>query len=105
APLGRFEAICRQRHQRGTVDALEELTPAYTTQAPHRPCVKVLEQLADAGIERLEREERLVAEPRQDPALRHEHPRLDLRLVARLSRPCRNHRRAIVAPKVFVGAL
>ena len=46
-------------------------------------------QLGDAHVERREREEPLVAQPRQDPPGDDEHARLDLGFIAWFSRPGR----------------
>src|SRR5579883_1892364 len=59
-------------------------TARFADRGPERSTVELVAQLRDPCIERLEREEGLVAQARQDPALRDEHARLDLGLVARV---------------------
>ena len=70
----------------------------------HRPVVQLFEQLGDSVIERREREERLVPETREDPALRDLHTDFDLCLIARFAWTSRHHRHAVVAAKLGVGA-
>src|SRR5262249_36812742 len=52
-----------------------------------------------------EREESLVPQARDDPALRDLHADIDLCFVARFSGPSRNYRRAVVIGELFVGPL
>ena len=84
-PLGIGEALGGQRLERRAIEALEELAAALPV-AAHHAGVELGEQLGDARVQLGEREERLVAQPRQDPALDHLHGDLDLGLVARLRR-------------------
>jgi hypothetical protein len=63
------------------------------------------EQLRDARIEGGEGEEGLVAEPGEDPALGHQHPGLDFRLVAGLGWPGGEDGGAVVLRELLVGAL
>ena len=57
-----------QRHQRGLVEALEELATARLVRA-HGPRIEVRDELRETGVERAERRERLVADPREEPTL------------------------------------
>jgi hypothetical protein len=57
------------RLQRRLVDLLEELAPARVVEA-HPPVVQVLEQLGDRLVQLGQREEGLVAQARQAPAIR-----------------------------------
>src|SRR5690606_18717101 len=77
-----LERHCGQRHQRGLVEPLEELAPARLVRA-HGARVEVRDELSEAGVERAERRERLVADPRKEPALGDLNADLHLRLVAR----------------------
>jgi hypothetical protein len=72
---------------------------------PHAPGIELGEQLGDAGIERPEGKEGLVAEPRQDPPLGDLHGHLDLRLVPRAGRPRRQDGGAVVGGEFLVRAL
>ena len=56
-------------------------------------------------VERPQRKVRLVAQPREDPPLHDQHGALDLGLVARVPRPRRQHRRAVVRGHLLVRAL
>ena len=76
-PLADDECLGREGPEGGAIQALEEL-PAAGAVEPHRAHVQDLEQLGDAGVERGEGEEPLVAQPGQDPPGDDEHPRLDL---------------------------
>src|SRR5690606_15735728 len=49
--------------------------------------------------------EYLIAQARQDPTLRNQHPSLHLRLVLRFALPRRQWRRAIVAAQLVICAL
>ncbi len=79
-PVGVDEALGGQRPQRGPVEPLKQSAAAGAVDA-HRALVQVVEQLGDTDVEGGEREEGLVAEPGQDPALGDLHRHLDLRLV------------------------
>jgi hypothetical protein len=79
-PLPVDEGLDGQRTEGGTIQSLEERTPARLV-LPHHAAVEVREQVADARVQRGQREERLMPEPRQDPALGHQHRRLDFRFV------------------------
>ena len=95
-PLGVREGLGRQRPERRPVEALEELAAARAAVVAHRLRVELVEQLGDARVQRGEREEGLVAQPREDPALGDLHGDLDLGLVARLRRARRQDRRPVV---------
>ena len=103
-PLAVDEGLGGQRPERGLVEALEELAAAGAVEA-HGPGVEVGEQLGDAGVERGEGEEGLVAQAGEDPALDDLHRHLDLRLVARVRRPRGQDHRAVVLGELLVGAL
>jgi len=72
---------------------------------PHHAAVEVREQVADARVQRGQREERLMPEPRQDPALGHQHARLDFRFVPSLPGPGRQDHGAGMLGELLVGAL
>lgn len=103
-PLGVGEGLRGERLQRRTIEALEELPPARAVLL-HLAVVQHDQQLGDARVELGHREEGLVAQRRQQPPLGLQHADLDLRLVPRLARPCRQDRRAVVPRHLLVGAL
>ena len=94
----------RQRPKSWTVDALEKIGAARLVHA-HDPGVQFREQLGDALIERAQREEGLVAQTRQDPALGDLHAYFDLGFVPWMRRSSGQHRRAVVLRHLFVGTL
>ncbi len=81
-PLAVDEALGGERLEGRPIEPLEELAAALPV-GPHRAVIEIFEQLADPLVERVEREEGLVAKPRQDPALHDLHRDLDLGLVPR----------------------
>jgi hypothetical protein len=95
APFGVDVGLARQRGERRAIELLEELAAA-DAKAPHRPIIEIGEQRDDGGVELGEREEALMAQPGENPALDHEDAGLDLGLVARLARPGRQDRRAVM---------
>ena len=80
----------------------EEIGPAGAV-AAHDPHVQLVPQLPDRGIQLGQREEAPVAQPRQDPSLRHLHRDFDLGLVAGLARPGRQDCRAIMLCHLGIG--
>jgi hypothetical protein len=92
----------RQGSQRGLFECLKART-ATAVDLLERPRVQILEQLGDRGVELAEREERPVAESRQDPALDDLYAGLDLGFVAWLSRARRQDRQTIVLGKVLIA--
>jgi hypothetical protein len=100
----RRETARRQRTQRRLIEPLEERATAGAVQA-HGPRVEVGEELRDPRVERGEREERFVAEPREDPAFGDQHPGLHLGLVARHRGPGRQDGRAVMLGELFGGPL
>ena len=78
-PLGVDEALRGKRLQCRSIDALEELLPAGAVGA-HRAGVEIDEQLPDPCIQGGQREEDLVAQTGQDPALGYLDSDLDLGL-------------------------
>ena len=105
APLGVDEALGRQRPQSGPIETLEEILARQPAVAFHRPGVQIGEELADARVQRRERKEGLMPEPREDPALRHLDADFRLRFITRLGRSRGDDRRAVVCRPLFVGAL
>jgi hypothetical protein len=77
APLGVDVGLDRQSGERRPVELVEQLA-ATDAEPAHRPAVELAEQLHDGGIELGQREEALVAQAGQDPALDHLHADLDL---------------------------
>src|SRR6266478_532788 len=79
-PFGVLIGLGRQRHQGRTIDRIEELAAAGTELA-HQTNVELADQDADRDVQLGEREEALIAQPRQDPSLNDENRRLDLGLI------------------------
>jgi hypothetical protein len=77
-PLGVFIRGRGQRQQRWPVDLLEQ-GAAGRAPAAHGPIVQLRGQLADRGVQFAQREKPMMPQSRQDPALHHLHPDLDLR--------------------------
>jgi hypothetical protein len=67
--------------------------------------VEALHQFADHLVERRERSEALVAQDRDDPALRYLHAHFDLGLVAGLVGPRGNDDGAVVTGHLLVGGV
>jgi len=68
APFGIDERFLGQRRQRRPVQFVERLSAA-DAELAHRPGVQVGDEHRDRGVQLGQREEALVAQPRQDPAL------------------------------------
>ena len=94
-PLDVLEASRRQRSQRRSLHLLEELATTLAV-PPHHAGVEVHQQLPQTRVERAQRVKDLVADAREQPSLRDLHGDFDLRLVARVRRASRQHRRAVV---------
>ena len=105
APFGVDEALGRQRPQRRLIEAREEIAAGGPAVALHRPGVEIREQLADPGVQRGEREEGLMAQPREDPALGDLDGHFDFGFVARFRRSRRQNRRRVVRRPLFVRPL
>src|SRR6201987_3925817 len=69
----------------------------------HEPRIELIDEPADGSIKLGEREEALVAQARQYPALDDQNRDLDLGLVAWPARPRRHDGRAVRGSKVLVG--
>jgi len=96
APLRVLIRLGRQRQQRRSINALEELAAAGAEFA-HEPRIELIDEPADGSIKLGEREEALVAQARQYPALDDQNRDLDLGLVAWPARPRRHNGRAVAA--------
>jgi hypothetical protein len=83
-PLAIDEGLGGEPAERGLVEARKQLGPARAVQA-HGAGVQIRQELGDARVERGEREEGLVAEAREDPALHDLHSDFDLRLISMAS--------------------
>src|SRR3954453_14519507 len=92
APFGIHECLRWQRRQRRLVQLLEQLAAA-DAELAHRPGIEGLDRRRDRRIELSQREEPLMAQTRQNPALHHQHASLYLGLVAWAAHPCRQDRR------------
>src|SRR5205807_964558 len=95
SPLGIFVGFGRQLLQRRAIEFEEQIAPADAKTA-HRPRVEIDNQLGDRLVQLGEREETAVPEPRQYPPFDYQNADLDLGLVARLARPCRQDRGAVM---------
>jgi hypothetical protein len=102
--LGIFEARARQWPQRRPVEELEP-TAARAVELLKRPVVEFVEQRPDGAIELSQAVEAPVAQAREDPAFHEQHAGLDLGLVLRLTRSCRQDGAAIVLRQRFVRAI
>lgn len=65
--------------------------------------VEPLKQFADGFVQLRQAEETPVAQAGQYPAFDDEHTVLDLRLVARFSGACRDHRHAVMVGEIQIG--
>src|SRR5215470_12796297 len=101
-PLGIDIRFARQAAERRPIELLEEPPPA-DAEPSHRPIVEIGEQHADRAVQLRQREEALVAQPRQDPAFDHLDRDFHFGLVAWLARPRRQDRRTVVAGEVLVS--
>src|SRR5215468_10384141 len=81
--------------ERRPIEFLKQAPPA-NAKAPHRPLVQIDHQPGDRGIELAQREEALVSQPRQDPALDHQHTGFDFGFVAWLAWPRRQDGRTVM---------
>ena len=95
-PVGVDKPLGRQRLQRGSIEALEEIAPRDPAIRLHRTGIERDQQLANARIQRVEPEEGLVAQPRQNPSFGDLHGDFGLRFVARFRGTRRNDDRVIV---------
>ena len=97
----------RRRRQRHAARGDRVARTARAVSCPSRAwtVIELADQLADRLVQLGQGEEPLVAQPGEDPALHDLDADLDLRLVARLVRPRRNHRRAVMRRHVGVGSV
>ena len=72
---------------------------------PRHAVVERRDQLTDGGVQLGEREEAPIAQLGDDPARRHLHGDLDLRLVARLVGPRRNDGGVVVRRHLGIAAI
>ena len=103
-PLGQDVATGRQRPERRPVE-LVVARPAADAELLQGAVVQVAEPGPDGRIQRGETEESLVAEPREDPSLRHEHRGLDDGFVFRLARAGRHDHGLVVRRQFFIGTI
>ena len=104
-PLREHVRAPRQGLQRRPVDLLQQLA-AGDAEPPDRPfLVEPGHQLGERRIDLGEAVEDAVAQPPEQPALDHQHRLLDLRLVARPSRPGRQNGGAVMRRQVGVTAV
>tara|TARA_R110002072_G_C7957274_1_gene533619 strand:- start:80 stop:469 length:390 start_codon:yes stop_codon:yes gene_type:complete len=94
-PLGIDVGLLRQWAQRWTIQGFEGRVPG-ARQLAKRASVEPVQQRRDGCVEFVQGEELAVAQGGEDPALDHLHANFGLGLVARLTRPRRHYRHAIV---------
>lgn len=82
-PFSVFEGFRRQVAQGGSLDLFKQVA-ARPADPAHRAGIRINQQFGDRGIQRLDREERHVAQPGRNPALDDQHRTLGLALVAGL---------------------
>src|ERR1700685_902648 len=92
-PVSVFVRSWRQRPERGPVELLVGCAPCRAPAAPG-PILELTNPVSDRLVQFGQREEPLVAQPGQDPALHDLDANLDLGLVPGLVRARRNNRRA-----------
>ena len=103
-PLGILVRRGRKGLERRPIDLCEQLVPA-DAELAHDLGVEVGDSPADRGIEFMEREEAVVAQPRQHKALHNLHRHFDLGLVARPPRTRGKDRGVVVLGQLLVGAV
>lgn len=104
-PFGEHIGLQRQRLQGRSVDRLEQLTAGLADAAHDPAIVEIDEQLADRGIEFGKAVKDPVAQPPEQPAFDDQHAGFDLGLVARASRPRRQHRAVIMRCHLGIAAV
>ena len=103
-PLGILVGFVRQRHERRTIELIEEFTPA-SSPASQRSIVQIDKKTADRLVEGGEREEAAVPQARQNPSTDNLDPHLDFSFVPRMIRPRRQDGGAVVAGEIGIGAV
>src|ERR1700719_1186275 len=102
-PLRILVGFIRQRQQRGTVELIEQLTPALPP-APQRAVIEISQKAADRLVESRKREEAAVPQPAQNPAADNLYAHLDFGFVLRMMRPRWRYRGAVMAGGGRIGA-
>ena len=103
-PLGILIGRCRKGFECRPIDLCEQLVAA-DAELAHDLGVEIGDGLADHGIELMEREEAVVAQPGQHKPLDNLHRDLDLGLVARPPRTRGQDRGVVVLGQLLVGAV
>ena len=103
-PFGVSVGLVRQRLQGRPLQRLQQLGAALAD-APHDLGVDRRDAVADRSVQLGQREERPIAQLRQNEALDDLHSNLDLGLVARLDDARRQHDAVIVIGKILVRAI
>jgi len=98
-PRRHLECGIGQGRQRRAIEPLEEV-PAAGLVCPHHATVEVGDEHREASVEHAEAVEGLVADAREQPALRDLHTDLDLRLVPRRLRARGQDSRSVVSPEL-----
>src|SRR5438552_1339302 len=103
-PVADDEGLGREGMERGLIKLGEELASTGSIDA-HDLRVERLQEVADADVEGGEREEALVAEAGEDPALDDLNSDLHLRFIARTPRAGGDDDGGVVLRELLVGAL
>jgi len=103
-PLGVLIGLGRQLLQCRAVQLEEQATPADAEPA-HGPRVEIGDQLGNSLVKLGKREEAAVPQPRQDPALDHQHDDLNLGFVARFAGARRQDGGAVMGREIEIGAV
>ena len=105
APLAVFVGLAGQRVERRAIDLLEELAAGDAEPPEDLFFVELRHELAERGVDVGEGDEGSSPKPAEQPALDDQHGLLDLRLVARLSRPRRQDGGFIMGRHLAVGTM
>ena len=105
APLAVFVRLSGQILQRRAIDLLEQLAAGDAEPAQGLAFVELCHELDERGVDVGETVEDPSPKPAEQPALDDQHGLLDLRLVARLSRPRRQDGGSVMGRHLAVGPI
>ena len=103
-PISMNMACRRKRDQGGLVQPLEELLARGSKMAADAG-IQPRQFFSDCRVQLFQREERPMAQPRDNPALHQQHSAFCFRFVLGFVRPGRENSRLIVACKIRVAAV
>ena len=103
-PLGILVGLVRQRHERRTIEFVEQFAPA-SPPAPQWSIVQIDEKTADRLVESGEREETAVPQPRQNPSTDNLYSHFDFSFIPRAIRPCWQNCSSVMAGEIGIGAV